>query len=595
MINILKRIFPSQLWGGYKGVFWGLTLLTLLWFGFEWCLESSFTAISRREFWCYNLLVATILAMPVMLWRARKWQAVIITVLAGLCQANLMYSRTYFAGIPARSYLLAGNMTDYSASAIQSMQWYDAGFLLIVLVAWWLSFRHTKPMSNGKRGVYFVYILVLSLFSWIWDSVSPGYVKAFEKKATYKYYSQRVPMYTVFGWLAYDMLASDTPLTAEDKREVAEWLAEHRRLFPPSVADTTLHSPKSVVLVYVESLETWPINLKVEGKEITPRLNRLVGDSTATYIPKVVTQVGTGRSIDTQLLENAGLLPMSTMVWATTRPNNQYFTVNKAFTEATGGDSWYLTTAKPSNWNQGVTTRNFGYNHQLFKSDWKPGPSFGANHKRLGDKPLVEQTIDLMKHGKILPTGKPGFVHLITMSSHHPFMLPEEFDELHLKGDYPEILKGYLETLRYTDSALGELIDYLQSRPDYQDILVVITGDHEGLANNRAALAKQYTWVSSEKLTPWIVLNSPYPGKIDKYVGQIDLYPTMLQLLGLSGYEWQGMGVSALSNNHPGVAISYQGEVSGPIDSLSTTVKDHLQRASKVSNLIIMHNLIKKR
>lgn len=585
-------IFPPQLWAGGKGIFWGLTLLTLLWFGVEWCVESSFNAFSTREFWFYNLLAATILAMPAMLWNARKWQAGIITVLAGLCQANLMYSRTYFAGIPARSYLLAGNMTDYSASALQSLQWYDGGFIIIVIAAWWLALRHSEIPPKGSKILYLAYILVLSLFSWIWDAVSPGYVKAFEQRGSYKYYSQRVPMYTIFGWLAYDMLATETPLTDQDRQAVTNWLNEHKKLYPSTPGDSTRRYPKSVVLVYVESLETWPINLKVEGKEITPNLNRLIDDTTATFIPKVVTQVGPGRSIDTQLLENAGLLPMATMVWATNRPTNKYFTVNKAVEEAYGAKSWYLTTAKTNNWNQGVTTQSFGYNNRFFKNDWKPGPTFGANHKRLGDKPLIEQTIDLMKCGEVLPVGKVGFLHLITMSSHHPFMLPTEFDDLQLKGNYPEILKGYLETIRYTDTALGELMDYLQTRTDYKDILVVITGDHEGLANSRKPLSEEYPWVSYEKLTPWIALNSPYPGKIDKYVGQIDLYPTMLQLLGLNAYQWQGMGVSALNPAHPGVAISFQGEVSGPIDSIPSNVADHLRSASKISNLIILHDLL---
>lgn len=593
MSNIVRKVFPPQLWAGRKGLFWGLTILTLLWFGFEWCLESSFNAFSTREFWFYNLLAATVLAMPAMLWGARKWQACVITLLAGLCQANLMYSRTYFAGIPARSYLLAGNMTDYSASALQSLQWYDCGFLIIMVAAWWLALLPAKPAHKGPKTAYLAYVLVLSLFSWGWDAISPGYVKAFEKKETYKYYSQRVPMYTVFGWLAYDMLASEAPLTDQDLLAVKNWQNEHKRLFPPMPRENR-HYPQSVVLVYVESLETWPIGLRIEGKEITPTLNRLVADSTATYIPKVVTQVGPGRSIDTQLLENAGLLPMSTIVWATSRPSNTYYTVNQALQNTDTAESWYLTTAKPNNWNQGATTQSFGYDHRYFKNNWKPGPTFGANHKRLGDKPLIEQTIELLKSGEILPMGKPGFVHIITMSSHHPFMLPPEFDDLKLKGSYPDLLKGYLETIHYTDAALGQLTDYLKSRPDYNDILVVITGDHEGLANSRTDLSKQFPWVSKEKLTPWIALNSPYPGTFDKYVGQVDLYTTMLQLLGLTDYRWQGMGVSALSPNHPGVAISFQGEVSGPFSTLPAEVADHLRRAPKISNLIIQHNLLKK-
>ena len=596
--KIFRTAFPTSLWGGDKGCLWGLTLLTLLWFNFAWCLESSFNGWSTREFWSYNLSVATVLSMPIMLWQTRRWQAAIITLLSVLCEVNLMYSRTYFAAIPARSYLLAGNMADYSASAMQTLQWYDVGFLILTGMAWWLALRHAKSeqTSNTKppKQVYFSYLIVLFMFSWIWDTVSPGYVKAFRQHADYKYYSQRIPMYTIFGWLTYDILATQNPLTTQDRQLVSSWLDEHKRLYPVPAVDTTRIYPHSVVLVYVESLETWPLELSVEGKEITPRLNRLLQDTTATYIPNVVTQTGPGRSIDTQLLENTGLLPMSTRVWATDRPLNKYYSVNQALAESNNADSWYLTTAKPSNWNQGATSQTLGYKHRHFKNDWKPGPTFGANHKRLGDKPLIEQTVALMQNGEVLPEGSPGFVHLITMTSHHPFMLPAQYDNLKLQGTYPEILKGYLETIHYTDAAIGQLIDYLQTRSDYKDILVVITGDHEGLANNREPIARQFSWVSDERLTPWIALNSPYPGKINKYVGQIDLYTTMLQLLGLNDYVWQGMGVSALHPRHPGVAISGQGNVSGPIEKLSSAEAKHLQDATQVSTLIVQHNLLQK-
>ncbi len=590
---ILNKIFPPQLWGGSKGLLWGLTFLTLLWFNTEWCIESSFNGFSTREFWFYNLFAATLLAMPVMLWGARKWQAVIITVLSLLGVANLMYSRTYFSAIPARSYLLAGNMTDYTASAMNTLQWYDVGFLLIVGLAWWIALRRNTPAPKGTKLPYLFYLLVLSLFSWGWETLSGGYVRAYREKADYKYYSQRVPMYTVFGWLAYDMLSTQTQITAGEKQAVQNWLSEHKRLFPPMPVDSTTRYPKSVVLVYVESLESWPIGLKIEGKELTPNLNRIVGDSTATFIPKVVTQVGPGRSIDTQLLENCGLLPLSTIVWSNSCPQNKFYSVNQALTKKNGAESWYLTTAKPSNWNQGATSKALGYTYQYFKKDWKPGPTFGANHKRLGDKPLVEQTVEMMKNGQLLPVGKPGFVHLITMTSHHPFMLPPEFDDLKLKQKYPELLKGYLETVHYTDAAIGTLVEYLRSRDDFEDILVVITGDHEGLANSRAQLAEEFPFVSNERLTPWIALNSPFPGTIDRYVGQVDIYTTFLQLLGLNDYEWQGMGVSALNPRHPGVVITEQGTY-GDIKALPKEVADHLQQTKEISELIVRHDLLKK-
>lgn len=42
----------------------------------------------------------------------------------------------------------------------------------------------------------------------------------------------------------------------------------------------------------------------------------------------------------------------------------------------------------------------------------------------------------------------------------------------------------------YTDYAIGPFIDYLKSRPDFDETMIVITGDHEGLASDRMLLCQ---------------------------------------------------------------------------------------------------------
>ena len=44
------------------------------------------------------------------------------------------------------------------------------------------------------------------------------------------------------------------------------------------------------------------------------------------------------------------------------------------------------------------------------------------------------------------------------------------------------MLRDYLVTANYTDYALGILINYIKTRPDYKETMIVIMGDHEGLA-----------------------------------------------------------------------------------------------------------------
>lgn len=62
--------------------------------------------------------------------------------------------------------------------------------------------------------------------------------------------------------------------------------------------------------------------------------------------------------------------------------------------------------------------------------------------------------------------------------------------------------------------------------------------------------------VSPGQYTPLIVLNAPVAGRDDRTAGQIDIYPTLLAMLGLDSYSWHGMGQNILDKSRRPFAIS---------------------------------------
>ena len=156
---------------------------------------------------------------------------------------------------------------------------------------------------------------------------------------------------------------------------------------------------------------------------------------------------------------------------------------------------------------------------------------------------------------------------------------------------FPERLADYILMAHYTDSQLHTLIDYLQSRPDADQTLIVITGDHEGLAGDRDAMCratKEYNLVSPEQFTPFIVLNSPVGGRINEVIGQVDLYPTLLDLLGLNEYSWKGVGENILQpRNTPAAISSMTGKILGDTISAPPAAMHNLKSARRVSDMII--------
>lgn len=78
--------------------------------------------MSMPETWVNALLAATLLAAPSLAAGKSKLQAAVITISAIWLEANLLYSRTYFNAIPLSSYMLVGNLSDFTASITDSFR-----------------------------------------------------------------------------------------------------------------------------------------------------------------------------------------------------------------------------------------------------------------------------------------------------------------------------------------------------------------------------------------------------------------------------------------------------------------------------------------
>lgn len=572
---------------------WLLTLATVVWFDTVWCMGTTFTALSMPETWVNALLVSLIFSAPIIIWRSGAGQMAAIIVLALWLEANLLYSRTYFIPIPLKSYLLAGNLGDFTASVTDSLRWADAGFAVLAGVsAWaalWLKNSVVRVYTYLQRAGFLAgYVGVTAIVSLllIWDR--GGLNEAWRSLENANYHSCRTVMYTPAGAMIHDAMNSRSGISMMDVAIVDNWLNSHAA---NTAMRDTFPTVKNIVVVLCESLESWVIGLETEGREVTPRLNRLVADSTTLYVPNVVTQVGAGRSIDAQLLINAGLLPPEGGVYSMGHHTNLYHTLNQALAKKRDARSYILTVDKEITWNQGAVARAFGIDTIVARDCWVNDEKVGAR-KKLGDRSFMRQAAEKMKSGEIWPEGENAFVQIVTYSGHNPFVLPEALDSLRLQGNYPKVVDDYMTMAHYTDGAIGGLIDYLRTRSDYDSTLIVITGDHEGLAAYRNEVAAECGFVDPGQHTPLIVVNSPVGGRLEKPIGQVDIYTTLLQLAGLSDYGWHGIGQSAVEG-HPGVAIGSNHTVEGDTAAAGEAAMRWINEAPRISSLIINHDLLR--
>ncbi|MFV0484147.1 MAG: LTA synthase family protein [Bacteroidales bacterium] len=139
----------------------------------------------------------------------------------------------------------------------------------------------------------------------------------------------------------------------------------------------------------------------------------------------------------------------------------------------------------------------------------------------LWDEPFLQYFANSMGSFK-----EPFLTTVFTLSSHHPFQVPKQYEGVFPKGEIP-----LQECIGYTDNALRNFFNTCKRKPWFNNTLFVITADH--MSNN--AIDKY----NNDWGTFAIPMMLYMPGKEDftgfddsTYVQQIDVMPTIMNLVG---------------------------------------------------------------
>ncbi len=584
----------QQLWDKTAIIFAVGIFLTFVAFDVIWCMDTTFASFSFFETYATKIIATLALAGVYALTRCRWAQIVVMALLDVLLVANLMYFRTYYSAIPASSYLEAGNLADFKASVTDSLRWADIVLPLITIATAVMAFRYKTTKRQPLTAVLKWWAAPLAGFALLLTGVNlckGGFHKSLRSVRQSAYLcSADAPIFSVFGCIWYDITDAAEPITPEKQAEIERWLASQPKHQP---ADSVTEKRSNLLIVFAESLESWVLEKKVDGKEITPCLNRLLKEKSTLYAPNVLTQVKGGRSIDAQLMICSGLLPLMSGTYSSLYYDNTFYTLQKAMRGLKHSRSYLLTIDKVSTWNQGAVARSFGTDTIISYHDFKMTEAFGT-HKRIGDASFFQQCREKIERGEVWKPGESVYMLFVTYSGHAPFKLPDHLRTITFPASIPEKAADYMTTAHYTDKAIGDFVAYLKTLPQYKETIVVIVGDHEGLASYRQELVDNPVCrglVSDKQLTPFIVLNSPVGMRYDKFMGQIDIYPTLLNLMQLDAYRWHGLGQSILDPRKQGVAVGSVMNVEG---TGSDKEVERLKEAHTVSDYMLRYDWLKR-
>ena len=584
----------QQLWDKTAIIFAVGIFLTFVAFDVIWCMDTTFASFSFFETYATKIIATLALAGVYALTRCRWAQIVVMALLDVLLVANLMYFRTYYSAIPASSYLEAGNLADFKASVTDSLRWADIVLPLITIATAVMAFRSKTTKRQPLTAVLKWWAAPLAGFALLLTGVNlckGGFHKSLRSVRQSAYLcSADAPIFSVFGCIWYDITDAAEPITPKKQAEIERWLASQPKHQP---TDSVTEKRSNLLIVFAESLESWVLEKKVDGKEITPCLNRLLKEKSTLYAPNVLTQVKGGRSIDAQLMICSGLLPLMSGTYSSLYYDNTFYTLQKAMRGLKHSRSYLLTIDKVSTWNQGAVARSFGTDTIISYHDFKMTEAFGT-HKRIGDASFFQQCREKIERGEVWKPGESVYMQFVTYSGHAPFKLPDHLRTITFPASIPEKAADYMTTAHYTDKAIGDFVAYLKTLPQYKETIVVIVGDHEGLASYRQELVGNPACrglVSDKQLTPFIVLNSPVGMRYDKFMGQIDIYPTLLNLMQLDAYRWHGLGQSILDPRKQGVAVGSVMNVEG---TGSDKEVERLKEAHTVSDYMLRYDWLKR-
>lgn len=123
---------------------------------------------------------------------------------------------------------------------------------------------------------------------------------------------------------------------------------------------------------------------------------------------------------------------------------------------------------------------------------------------------------------------EPFCAGVFTLTSHHPFQIPEAYRDTFPEGPLP-----IHRTIRYTDHSLRRFFEYARTQPWYPHTLFAITGDHTHVQN--LPLSMNDLGMFKVPVFFFHPTDSTWRGHKDGIIQQIDLMPTILHHAGYQG------------------------------------------------------------
>ncbi len=325
---------------------------------------------------------------------------------------------------------------------------------------------------------------------------------------------------------------------------------------------------KNVLVIHLESFQQFLIDYKWHGKEVTPNLNKLYHANNTISFDNFFNQVGQGKTSDAEMmLENSIFGLQSGSAMSSYGTANTFESAPAILGQKAGYTSAVMHGGAGSFWNRDNAYKSFGYDYFMPLSYYqnKKGYYLGYGIK---DKLFFDQSIKYMEH---LP--QPFYLKMITVTNHYPYDLDKKNQSIDKTDTGDKTVDGYVQTAHYLDQAIGELMSYLKKSGLEKNTLIMLYGDHYGISGNHhkasAQLLDKDSFNNFDNLqfqrVPLMFHMPGLKGGINHtYGGEIDVRPTLFNLLGINDQNMIQFGHSLLAKNAPQIVAQRNGDFITP-------------------------------
>lgn len=488
-------------------------------------------------------------------------------LLTFLLYANVVYFRFFSDFLTFSTLNQVGNVESMGGAVGASFKWYDVIYFLDTIVYLFILIFKRQWLDTRaftKKFVPVVMATAVALFFLNLAFAETDRPELLTRTFDHKYLVKYLGPYnfTVYDGVKTIQNNQQKALASEDDLTKVLNYTKQRHA-EPNPEYFGVAKKKNIIKIHLESFQTFLINKKVNGKEVTPFLNKLSsGNEDFTYFPNFFHQTGQGKTSDAEFTMDNSLYGLPQGSAYSLKGDNTYQSLPAILDQQEGYTSNVMHGDYKTFWNRDQIYRHFGID-KFYDATYYDMSDENVVNLGLKDKEFFKESANYQADMK-----SPFYSHLITLTNHYPFTLDEQDADIEKPNTGDSTVDGYIQTAHYLDQALEQYVNDLKKKGLYDNSVIMIYGDHYGISENHNNAMEK---LLDEKITPakftdlnrtgfWIKVPGKSGGINKEYAGQVDVMPTILHLVGIDTKNYLMFGTDLFSKDHKDVVPFRNGD-----------------------------------